>query len=251
MSVKKGTKRGSLSGNTSEEIQNALKSNFELTDINVKSPFEMSENQLDCLYTLNNPKTNMMFVDGPAGSMKTYLGVLSALEHITDPNTDIRHIIYIRSAVESSSTSLGALPGELEDKFSPYAIPLKEKMGEMVSTDHLNYLFTSNHVEALPINYVRGRTFKNSFVIVDEAQNLTRAELTTILTRIGTKSKYYICGDTFQSDIKKSGFAQIKKAFDHPYSEKNNIHCCKFETCDISRSKILQHVSEILSNLSD
>jgi len=251
MAVKKGSKKGSLGGNASEEIQNALKCNFELTDINVKSPFEMTENQLDCLYTLNNPKTNMMFVDGPAGSAKTYIGVLSALEHITDPNTDIRHVIYIRSAVESSSTSLGALPGELEDKFSPYSIPLKEKMGEMVSRDHLNYLFTSNHIEALPINYVRGRTFKNAFVLVDEAQNLTRAELTTILTRIGTNSKYYICGDSFQRDIKNSGFKQIQNAFDHQHSLKNNIHCHKFETCDISRSKILQHVSEVLGKLSD
>lgn len=251
MATKRGSKKGSLSATAPEEISNAMKSNFELTDIQVRSPFEMTENQLDCLYELNAKNTNMVFVDGPAGSMKTYLGVFAALQHLTDPHSDIRHIIYIRSAVESSSTSLGALPGELEDKFSPYSIPLKEKMSEMLTSDAVNYLFSTDHVEALPINYVRGRTFKNSFVIIDEAQNLTRAELTTILTRIGTKSKYYICGDTFQSDIKKSGFEQIKNAFDHEHSQKNNIFCHKFEVADISRSKILQHVSEILGKLKD
>jgi phosphate starvation-inducible protein PhoH and related proteins len=250
MSNKRTARRKALSAEASE-LNNAFKGNFELGDINIKEPYEMTETQLDCLYQLNAPKTNMVFVDGPAGSMKTFLGVYSGICHLQNTNNNIRNLIYIRSAVESSSTSLGAIPGEIEDKFSPYSIPLKEKLREIIPANEVDMLFLNKHVEAIPINFVRGRTFKNAIVIVDEAQNMNKSELTTILTRIGSNCKYYVCGDTFQSDIRDSGFEYIKNAFDTEHSEKNNIFTHDFDVSDISRSKILQHVTEVLQSKAE
>tara|TARA_R110002167_G_scaffold98020_8_gene258386 strand:- start:8269 stop:8835 length:567 start_codon:yes stop_codon:yes gene_type:complete len=186
----------------------------------------------------------MLLLDGVAGTAKTYIAVYTALELLKASKVD--HIIYIRSVVESSSRSIGALPGELEDKFSPYSMPLLDKMGEILDKQTITSLMDGQYIKAIPVNFVRGLTFNNSFVIIDEAQNLTRSELTTILTRFGRNSKYIVCGDCKQSDIKDSGFNKVFELFDTEFSRKNDIHSFKFGTEDIVRSPILKHITQIL-----
>jgi phosphate starvation-inducible PhoH-like protein len=156
-------------------------------------------------------------------------------------------IIYIRSVVESSSRSIGALPGELDEKFGPYTLPLMDKLYEITEKSSADLLLKNEYVKAIPVNFVRGLTFHNSIVIIDEAQNLNRSELTTLLTRFGRHSKYIICGDTKQSDIRDSGFKQVLDLFDTDFSRKNEIHCLKFDNHDIVRSPILKHITQVLA----
>ena len=113
----------------------------------------------------------------------------------------------------------------------------------MISSSTISTLFDTNVVKAIPVNYVRGLTFKDSIVIIDEAQNLTRSELITILTRFGEDSKMIVIGDTLQSDINgKSGFQDIYNTFNDKESEDNGVFCFKFTNDDIMRSDMLKFI---------
>lgn len=185
--------------------------------------------------------TKMLFVDGPAGTAKTYCASLLALNLLRGHK--MNEIVYIRSIVESASKSMGSLPGEVDDKFLPWTLPLMEKLNELLEPGEVNHLFDKNIIRAVPVNYVRGLTFTDSVVIVDEAQNLTFNELTTILTRFGENTKMLVIGDTKQSDINgKSGFKPMCRCFDDNESEENGVFCFKFTDKDIMRSEILQFI---------
>jgi len=153
-----------------ECIANNWKGNF-----NIKRPFHFNQKHLACYERIKQDDTNMVFIDGPAGSAKTYLAVLAALELIKEKK--IENVMYIRSVIESASRSIGALPGEVDDKFSPYAMPLLEKVKEVTSDSTCEMLKTNGIIQAIPVNFVRGLTFNNTFVIVDEIQNLTLVKL--------------------------------------------------------------------------
>jgi phosphate starvation-inducible PhoH-like protein len=186
----------------------------------------------------------MIFLDGPAGSMKSYLAVYSAMELLKSNKVD--KIIYVRTVVESSSKSMGFLKGDEDMKLAPYILPMLEKAWEITDKMTVNQLLEQEYLKAIPVNFARGLTFNNSAVIFDESQNATRGELTTILSRFGRGSKYFILGDTKQSDIKDSGFKTVSELFDTDFSRKNNIHCMKFDVGDICRSAILKHITQIL-----
>lgn len=226
------------------ELIDSYKKNFDCSNIYLKKQFPLTDNHTKFYFMSQNPNTNMVFVDGAAGTMKTYIAVYSALELLKDRHVD--QIIYIRTVVESSSRSIGALPGELEDKFGPYSMPLIDKLNEIVDVPTQKSLFEQHYIKAIPVNFVRGLTFNNSAVILDESQNMTRGEITTVLTRFGRNSKYFVVGDMNQADIKDSGFEYVYKAFDTEHSRKNNIHCIKFDHTDIVRSPILKHITQVL-----
>ena len=185
--------------------------------------------------------TKIAFVDGPAGTAKTYCAAYVALNMLKAHR--VEEVVYIRSIIESASKSMGSLPGEVDDKFLPWTLPLQEKLSELISTATISNMFESDIIKAVPVNYVRGLTFKDSVVIVDEAQNLTRSELTTILTRFGEDSKMLVIGDTLQSDIQgRSGFQEIYNTFDDKESEENGVFCFKFTDEDIMRSEMLKFI---------
>lgn len=210
-------------------------------DFKVVSEFELTAAHKSLTELLFRRGTNMVFVDGPAGSAKTYCAAYSGLHLLRARFAD--EMVYIRSIIESASRSMGALPGEVEDKFHPWIIPLKEKLDELLPAGVSSNLFDRGIVKAIPVNYVRGLTFKNSVVIVDEAQNLTFSELTTILTRFGTDCKMIVVGDTMQSDINgKSGFKPMYQLFDDTTSEDNGVYCFKFTEADIMRSDMLKFI---------
>ena len=228
----------------STNIESSLALNF-CFNFKIKKPFHFNEAHKAFYDAIKAEDTNMVFVDGPAGSAKSYIAVLAALELFKDKR--IKHINYIRSVIESASRSIGALPGEVDDKFLPYAMPCLEKIREITDESTCLQLRNANVVSATPVNFVRGLTFNDSVVIVDEAQNLTRSELVTILTRFGKNTKYVICGDLKQSDIGKlSGYPDIYKRFDTPDAEAHHIHTFKFGESEIVRSKILRYIVGVL-----
>ncbi len=226
------------------DIEDSIQKNW-LYNFKVKKPFHFNETHM-CFYNdIKADDTNMVFVDGPAGSAKSYIAVLGALELVKEQKT--KNIIYIRSVIESASRSIGALPGEVDDKFLPYAMPLLEKAKEVTDDSTCLSLQSAGVLRAIPVNFVRGLTFNDSIVIVDEAQNLTKSELVTILTRFGKNTKYIVCGDLKQSDIgKMSGYKDIYDRFDNEKCIDHKIYAYKFGESEIVRSKILRFIVDIL-----
>lgn len=218
-----------------------------LLNYNIKQPFVLNDAHNDMLRLLQTNKTKMVMVDGPAGTGKTYIAVLAALHLLKEKYID--QIIYVRSIVESASRQIGSLPGEVNDKFLPWSMPLIEKITELTNKTVANDLLKHEMIKGMPVNFCRGLSFHKTFVIIDEAQNLTREELTTILTRFGHKSKYVVIGDTFQSDIKSSGFKNIVNAFDSEVSKDNEIYCLQFTENEIVRSEILRYIVNVLQKI--
>jgi phosphate starvation-inducible protein PhoH and related proteins len=216
-----------------------------LLDFNIRKPFHFRPKHAEFYNIISDRTTNMALVDGPAGTAKTYIAVYAALEMLREQE-DIEKIVYIRSIVESADRSLGSLPGEIDDKFSPYMMPLVEKVTEICGPGTCTMLKSKGLIDAIPVNFVRGLTFNKTCVIVDEAQNLTKGELTTIMTRFGRKSKYIICGDCNQSDIRQSGFKDVFDKFSGNDSETQGIYTIKFGLNDIVRSKILRFICQKL-----
>ena len=227
----------------SSELAEAFNKNY-ILDFKIKRPFYLNPVHKEFYNCIKDPKTKIGFVDGPAGSMKTYIAVYAGLELIKQE--EYSKIVYIRSIVESAEKSLGSLPGEIDDKFSPYAIPLDEKVIEIAGNGACNMLKQKGLIEAIPVNFVRGLTFNKTLVVVDEAQNLSRKELTTILTRFGRNSKYIVIGDCNQADVNKSGYKEIFNMFNTHQCRENDIFSFKFGTAEISRSKILRFICSVL-----
>jgi phosphate starvation-inducible PhoH-like protein len=213
----------------------------------INNQFNLNEVHNSFMEVMLYKDTKMVFVDGPAGSAKSYLAVYGALQMLL--KKQIQQIVYIRSIVESASKSIGSLPGEIGDKFHPWSLPLLEKLDELVGPKISGELMKNNYVKCLPVNFVRGLTFRDSFVIVDEAQNMCSQELTTILTRFGENSKYVVIGDSFQSDIgSKNGFSKIRNAFDDKESEERGIHNFVFGPNEVVRSEILKFIVKKLES---
>lgn len=187
--------------------------------------------------------TNIMFVSGPAGSTKTYMAVYAALRHLSAE--DDLDMFYVRTVIESAEKGLGALPGSVEEKINPYMAPLEDKLIEMLPQNKTvrRELIDSGRIQAMPINFLRGASWKDKVVVADEAQNFTFKELTTLITRLGHNSKLFICGDFMQSDINgKSGYADMFNLFKDQESEDNGIHCFSFNKNDILRSELQKYI---------
>jgi phosphate starvation-inducible PhoH-like protein len=214
-----------------------LKSTFKVNNL------RLTETQKVFLSIALQEKTNIMFVSGPAGSTKTYMAVYSALRHLSaDQDLDL---LYVRTVIESGEKGLGALPGDIEDKFNPYMMPLEDKLMEMMpktNTDRRDML-ESGRIQAMPINYLRGASWKDKIIVADEAQNFTFKELTTLITRLGVNCKLFICGDFMQSDINgKTGFRKMFKIFSDEESERKGIHSFSFTKEDIMRSPLQKFI---------
>jgi len=233
-------KKRTVQKETKQEQLNIPPETWDL-DFDINQQYTLTENQILFLKTALSQCTNMCFIDGPAGTSKTYIAVLAALKLLKSKKID--SIIYIRSIVESASRSMGALPGELEEKFAPWSMPMIDKLEEILEANTYNNLMNKGYIRCIPVNFTRGLTFKSACVIVDEAQNLTLCELTTLLTRFGVNSRYFVVGDTRQSDIgTKSGFKKVFKAFDDQECVESGIVTHVFDENDIVRSEILKFI---------
>lgn len=211
--------------------------------------FELTEKQKDFLSLAFDPDIKIIFINGPAGSAKTFSAMYAAL-HLFNMDQE-KEIIYVRTAAESAEKSLGSLPGAVEEKFEPFGGPLYDKLEEILNKETAKELLEKQIVKLIPINYTRGSDWKNKIIIADEAQNYTTKELTTLLTRISENTKYFICGDLMQSDIKsKSGLGKISNLFDTEFSLSHGICVFEFTKEDILRSEILKHIVSVLEKLN-
>ena len=211
--------------------------------------FNFSEKQAQVLKCLLDDETKIVFLSGVAGSSKTYLSVYAAL-HLLENDFD-KDILYIRTVQESSSKSLGYLPGDQGSKFGPFQMPLQDKVDEIIEPYKSKELFESEKLQAIPVNYLRGASWKNKIVIIDEAQNFSFKETQTCLTRIGEGTKVFICGDNMQSDLPfgKSAFKDFTNAFNNEESRERGIFSFEFGKEDIVRSEILKFLIEKIESI--
>jgi len=226
------------------EIEKIRKS---LTKTNIKlKKIALTEKQKQLLQIIFDNDSKIIFISGPAGTSKTYVAIYGALQ-LYNMNNE-RGITYVRTIAESGEKSLGALPGEMAEKINPYMMPMNEKLDELLIPGQASTIKEKEIVKGMPINYLRGASWRDEIVIADESQNFTFKELTTLMTRLGEGSKLIICGDPMQSDINgKSGFADMYSIFNDQESQARGIHTFHFGAEDILRSKILKFVIEKIS----
>jgi hypothetical protein len=199
---------------------------------------EVGEKQAQCIMV--EDESHLYLTNNCIVTHNTYLAVLAALNLLQQKK--IKKIVYIRSIVESAEKSIGALPGELDEKFKPWSLPMLDKLHELLSDAATDALLNNGTVQCIPVNFVRGLTFHDSVVIVDESQNLSRKELVSILTRFGHNSRFIIAGDLKQNDIVKSGYKEVLERFNDEESANNHIHCVHFGQNEIVRSHILKFI---------
>ena len=213
-----------------------------LTKTNIKlKKVALTEKQLQLLKIIFDNESKIIFISGPAGTSKTFVAIYGALQ-LYNMNNE-RGITYVRTIAESGEKSLGALPGEMAEKINPYMMPMNEKLDELLIPGQASIVKEKEIIKGMPINYLRGASWRNEVVIADESQNFTFKELTTLMTRLGEGSKLIICGDPMQSDINgKSGFADMYSLFNDDESKEKGIHTFYFGSEDIKRSEILKYV---------
>ena len=213
-----------------------------LTKTNIKlKKISLTDKQKQLLKIIFDNDSKIIFISGPAGTSKTYMAIYGALQ-LYNMNNE-RGITYVRTIAESGEKSLGALPGEMAEKINPYMMPMNEKLDELLIPGQASVVKDKEIVKGMPINYLRGASWRDEIVIADESQNFTFKELTTLMTRLGRGSKLIICGDPMQSDINgKSGFADMYSLFNDNESKEKGIHTFHFGAEDIKRSEILKFV---------
>ncbi|MEA5582104.1 PhoH family protein [Nodularia harveyana UHCC-0300] len=183
-------------------------------------------------------KRDLTFCIGPAGTGKTYLAVVVAVQALL--NNQVEKLILTRPAVEAGE-KLGFLPGDLQQKINPYLRPLYDAIYEFIDQEKVPSLMERGVIEVAPLAYMRGRTLNHAFVIVDEAQNTTPAQMKMVLTRLGFRSRMIITGDTTQTDLplnQKSGLAVALQVLKNV----EGIGFCEFTQKDVVRHPLVQRI---------
>ena len=183
-------------------------------------------------------RSTVVFGLGPAGTGKTYLAMAQAVSSLL--SGQVRRIVLTRPAVEAGE-NLGFLPGTLTDKIDPYLRPLYDALGDMMDPDALPKLMASGAVEVAPLAYMRGRTLNDSFIILDEAQNTTLAQMKMFLTRLGFNSKVVVTGDASQIDLageRSSGLLVIEDIL----TGIDDIEFCHLTSADVVRHRLVGQI---------
>ena len=193
-------------------------------------------------YIRSIAESDVTFCTGPAGSGKTAVAVGLACEYLLEKK--VEKIILTRPIVESGGRGLGFLPGTMNEKIQPWLVPVIEEMNLYLTKDTVNSFRSANKIELCPLEYMRGRNFHNSFMILDEAQNATFEQIKMFLTRIGRESKATINGDLDQTDLiqHQSGLAYCVDKLD----QLDGVGICRLSSEDIIRHTIISKILERL-----
>jgi len=201
------------------------------------APFEpRTDNQRK--YASAQRQGGVTFGLGPAGTGKTFVAGCIAAEALLAKK--VERIILTRPAVEAGGEKLGFLPGEKEQKFDPYFDPFREVLEERLGKSFVEYLIKQGQIKCEPFAYMRGKTFKNAFVILDEAQNASIEQFKLFLTRIGEDATVVINGDASQADVRNSGLLESASRLMHI----SGVKVIKFTRTDIVRSGLVAEVVE-------
>lgn len=230
-----------------DELENLLNrsdnsklDDFQRFSIKLRSMYITPKSELQCQYLSSIAKKVVNFGVGPAGTGKTYLAVAMAVQALE--TEEVSRLILTRPAVEAGE-KLGFLPGDLSQKVDPYLRPVYDALYEMLGFDKVEKLISRHVIEVAPLAYMRGRTLNNAFVILDEAQNATPAQMKMFLTRIGFGSRSVITGDVTQTDLpgkNASGLQQSLKILE----DLDSIGVTYFKSDDVVRHPLVQTIVE-------
>lgn len=188
---------------------------------------------------------DVVFAIGPAGTGKTYTAVAIAVRALK--NRLVKKIILTRPAVEAGE-NLGFLPGDLKDKVDPYLRPLYDALDDMIPHEKLNQFISNRTIEVAPLAFMRGRTLDNAFIILDEAQNTTPAQLKMFLTRLGPSAKTIITGDLTQIDLPRNQRSGLAQSLDR-LSEIDGIQLVRLSASDVVRHRLVKQIIDAYSKI--
>jgi phosphate starvation-inducible PhoH-like protein len=183
----------------------------------------------------------LAFAVGAAGTGKTYVAVAKGVEALESGR--VRRIVLSRPAIEAGE-SLGFLPGDMEDKLSPYLRPLHDALCDRLSSKRLKALVAEGVIEIAPIAYMRGRTLNNAYIVIDEAQNCTYGQLKMLLTRLGWNSSIVVTGDPEQTDL-LSGLSGLEKVVEK-LENIENVEIVRFARRDVVRPPLVADLVTVL-----
>jgi phosphate starvation-inducible PhoH-like protein len=194
-------------------------------------------NQEKYILALQNQDTDVVISGGPAGTGKTYLATLAAIQAYR--NKEVDRIVLCRPAVSIEGENHGFLPGDLTAKLAPWVRPITDILREFYDIKEIEHMITEEIIEFAPLGFLRGRTFKNTFLILDEAQNASPLQLKSLLTRIGQGSKFVITGDINQADrvSKDNGLFDLSNKL--KILPINGVEICEFTIKDVQRHRLI------------
>lgn len=207
-------------------------------NVNGKVIYPKTLGQQAYLDALN--KNDVVFGIGPAGTGKTYLAVVFAV--VALKRNEVKKIILTRPAVEAGE-SLGFLPGDLKEKVDPYLRPLYDALNDMLGFEQVERLMEKGIIEIAPLAYMRGRTLEDAYVILDEAQNTTDAQMKMFLTRLGFRSKMIITGDITQVDLPHGVHSGLRTALDI-LKDVRGIRFVYLSALDVVRHPVVSRIIE-------
>ena len=215
-------------------------------NLNVYEP--KSDSQVEYVKMLEDSRYKMIIANGAAGTGKTLLACQSAIKELYDGDKD--KIIITRPVVPVEE-DIGFLPGTLNKKMDPWTRPIMDIFNDFHSKNNLKNMMKENTIEISPLGFMRGRTFKNAFIIADEMQNCSPNQMIMLLTRLGINSKIVITGDLKQCDKDWSGLKDLLEKLDLYYSNEkekmreDGIGIIEFTNLDVQRSELVSKILKI------
>ena len=192
-------------------------------------------------------QNDMVFAIGPAGTGKTYTGVALAVKALR--NKEVKRIILTRPAVEAGE-NLGFLPGDLKEKLDPYMQPLYDALRDMIPAEKLDNYIEKGTIQIAPLAFMRGRTLDHAFVILDEGQNTTHAQMKMFLTRMGKNAKFLLTGDPGQIDLPRRVISGLKEAL-LILKDIKGVGVVFLDDKDVIRHKLVKKVIEAYKNIEN
>ena len=216
-----------------------------LHGVNGKIIKALTLNQIKLVKTIKN--NSLIFAIGPAGTGKTYTAISMAVKALKE--REVKRIILTRPAVEAGE-NLGFLPGDLKDKLDPYMQPLYDSLKDMIPQAKLISYIEKGIIQIAPLAFMRGRTLDNAFVVLDEAQNTTHAQMKMFLTRMGKNAKFILTGDPGQIDLPKKVLSGLTEAL---FILKNikGIEIINLDERDIIRHKLVDKIVKAYKKKND
>ena len=222
---------------------------FEQTKPIKAKPIEIvprTRNQERLVLALQNSSEHIVVTAGPAGTGKTYLAMLAAVKAFREGEVD--RIVLTRPAVGVEDEKHGFLPGDLNQKMDPWVRPLTDILREYYRQPDIQAMIEEQKIEIAPLAFMRGRTFKNSYIIADEMQNATPAQCKMLMTRIGEGSKIVITGDVEQADRNRGNNGLMDLSQRLQKGGVKGIAVCELDNRDIQRHRIIDSVLQLYTD---